>query len=174
MYDVKQIRTIGGGPAWAVIAPDGKHRGTHATEEAARNAAAFLQATVQTIAAPNPAPPRKAEPAPMAAPAPRASERAQLRCHNCGQGMTVTLTDAYNRHPLLHCPICGTPTLARDSSQIVQEGRYFKVDARCFDGVNPQLVALLYQNWLYRDKQEDPNVELPARFIDYLKEQLEA
>lgn len=104
-------------------------------------------------------------------------ESVDMRCNACGQGMRIQLVDTYNRLPANHCPICGTPTLVRSKTHIITspESRfhYYKVDAACFAGVNPELVALLYQNWLYRDKADDPDVELPARFVDYLKEQLE-
>lgn len=99
-------------------------------------------------------------------------ENIDLRCDECGQGMVIQMVDTYNLNRPTFCPICGTPSLVRSKTQIVREGHYYRVDAKCFDRINPELVALLYQQWFIYDKREDPEVELPARFIDYLKEQL--
>src|SRR5687768_2845249 len=71
-------------------------------------------------------------------------EAVDLRCDRCGQGMRVQMVDTYNRLPPTHCPICGTPTLVRSKTHIVTspESRqhYYKVDAKCFAGINPELV----------------------------------
>lgn len=94
-------------------------------------------------------------------------EDVDVRCNVCAQGFRIKRTDTYNKLEVKFCPICGTSSLKRETDKL-------GLGAACFTGINAKLVEMLYQNWSLFDKREDPNAELPARFIDYLKQQLEA
>jgi NADH pyrophosphatase NudC (nudix superfamily) len=99
-----------------------------------------------------------------------------LRCQKCAQGFKISLTDVYNNLPPKFCPICGTPTLQKAQERVTKSAHtgqtIFVENVACFAGIDPELVAILYQNWRYYDAKEQPHVKQPHRFIDYLKEAL--
>lgn len=88
------------------------------------------------------------------------------RCHTCGQGFNLARTDDFNRTEPRFCPWCGhTGNIKRAQSilSLTEAAVFVENEAK------PRLIQLLYQVWRGNpDKVED----LPARFIDYLADQL--
>lgn len=83
------------------------------------------------------------------------------RCDDCGQGWQFSKTDEFNKLPVKHCPICGTPRLRKAKSIIGTQ------DAKCFEPFGEHLAMLLYQEWRIFAQKVNPVVSLQPRFIDF-------
>jgi hypothetical protein len=88
-----------------------------------------------------------------------------VTCDNCGAVLLIRNEYSANLAPAQFCPMCGTPSLRAHSAPIKEF-----LAAKCFNGVDPVLVQLLYSVW---GTDADVKAEYP-RFVDYLNHELEA
>lgn len=86
-------------------------------------------------------------------------------CDDCSQIWQIAKEGQLTNLPPRFCPACGAAHMREIKGVLANT---FK--GRCFAGIDPQLVLLLFSVWR---QQDDLQIHYP-RFVDYIKSQLEA
>ena len=88
----------------------------------------------------------------------------KLTCGDCGSVFMVRLEYKVNLQPVKFCPQCGTQNLRMHKAPLAEY-----LQAKCFSGVDPRLVQMLYSVW---GSDDEAQASFP-RFVDFLRDQLE-